>query len=201
MSKTKMFSFYLSMSGKIFQNLFILMFVFILCSLGYLYIQENEEVTNKWFLDPVCTFVVWDVPIPDWNSFCSSLAFTSKYYSERLEEVKSNYSTDIFSILITIFENENFFKTKEVSFLVNKSENKLNAIEIMERFDSLKLDYLWIEKRRIQCQNIIIDTKDYTLEMKCESYSKWYEWEIIWFSWNKTDSKIWWTSISVANSF
>ncbi len=120
--------FYMSTAGKVFQNLFIIVLLLILCSLGYLYMQKNEEVVNKWFLDPVCNFVVWKVPTPEWNSFCSSLAFTKKYYSDKLTKVKSEYSTDIFWILIRIYENENFLKTKEVSFLVNKSDNKVKLI-------------------------------------------------------------------------
>jgi hypothetical protein len=167
----------------------------------YIYIQNNKLIYDKWFLDPVCKFIIWDTPIPENTTFCSSLSYTESYYTDELENIKLEYSQNIFSMLIWIYESENFSKTKEVSFLLNKTETKLKTLDIIEKFDKLKLDFLWIEKRRVQCNNLMIDSNTSILTMDCESYSKWYESNIIWFSWNKTDSTIGWTSISVANSF
>lgn len=200
-AQEKDFYHYLSICWKVFQNLFIFTVIVTILALGYIWLQNNETFKNKSFLDPVCNFVVWDIPIPSENSYCSSLAATISSYNEKLDSVKKEYAESIFTILIWIYENENFTKTKEVSFLLNKSDNKLQVLDIIEKFDDLRLDFLGLEKRRVQCEDLAIDSEDMTLSISCTAFSKWYEGNIVWFSWNKTDEAIGWTSISVANSF
>jgi hypothetical protein len=77
--------------------------------------------------------------------------------------------------LVTIYEKENFLKSKDVTFLLDKSENKLQMIEVLERFDSLKKDFLSVDKSRIQCKNMSIDSTEKTLSITCDAYSQGYE--------------------------
>jgi hypothetical protein len=77
--------------------------------------------------------------------------------------------------LIPLYEKENFLKSKDVTFLLDKSNNRLQIIEVLERFDSLKKDFLNVDKSRIQCRNIDINSVDKILNLTCDAYSQSYE--------------------------
>jgi len=44
-------------------------------------------------------------------------------------------------VLNKIYEIDNFLKTKEVIFLLNKSQNKFKILKVLEEFDNLKIGY------------------------------------------------------------
>ncbi|MDR1945361.1 MAG: hypothetical protein LBQ59_04830 [Candidatus Peribacteria bacterium] len=77
--------------------------------------------------------------------------------------------------MIPLYEKENFLKSKDVTFLLDKSNNRLQIIEVLERFDSLKKDFLNVDKSRIQCRNIDINSVDKILNLTCDAYSQSYE--------------------------
>jgi hypothetical protein len=47
----------------------------------------------------------------------------------------------ILSVLPIIYERNNFLNTKEISFLKDKSLNKLEVLEILEKFDYFKNEF------------------------------------------------------------
>jgi hypothetical protein len=77
--------------------------------------------------------------------------------------------------LVAIYERENFLKSKDVTFLLDKSKNRLQIIEVLEKFEFLKKDFLQISKSRIQCRNITINSVEKVLEVTCDAYSQGYE--------------------------
>jgi hypothetical protein len=77
--------------------------------------------------------------------------------------------------LVAIYEKGNFLKSKDVTFLLEKSNNKLQVIEILERFDTLKKDFLSVDKGRIQCKDMSIDSSEKILNVTCDAYSQGYE--------------------------
>ena len=194
--------YYLSISWKILQNIFWFLFVIVFLLYWYIYIQKNDSFADKSLLDPIC-FVFNDSTIskPEGTTYCSSISFLKKTYELNFETIKLEQSKKILENIIKIYEDSNFTKTKEVSFLLNKTTDRLSVLEVMEKFDLLKNDFWWIDKRKIQCQKIKIISELKILEMECYSYSQWYEKWIIWFSWIKNSDEIWWTSITIANSF
>jgi hypothetical protein len=94
---------------------------------------------------------------------------------------------------------ENFLESKEIIFLKNISKSKLDVTWVLVELDRLVSTFESSAKDKLKCSNVEI-TSDYKVNMKCEALSAWYDKYIKWFNWN-TDSYVWWTSISYANSF
>lgn len=200
--QTKDMFYYLSMISKVFQKIFILILVFFIFSYWFIFIQKNETFSDNALIDSVC-FLFSDSSIekPEWTTYCSSISYVKSYYKNKLTLLKQEQSKKILENLVKIYEQENFTKTKEMSFLINKWKETSWILQILEKFNTLKNDFWWIDKSRIQCEKLEINFTNKTLNMKCISYSQWYERWIIWFSWKKNYDEIWWTSISIANSF
>ncbi len=193
--------YYLSLATSILKSIFVIL-LFVNIFVGwYNYLQSNDTFSDKTFLNPVCNLLNWDVPIPSSISNCSSVSFTIKKYNEYIRTLKREQSDAVLPLITNIYQKENFTKTKEVSFLLDKSENKLDVLDILERFDKIKNDYVWLDKDKIECRDLIIDSEEMIMSMKCSSFSRWFESEIIWYTWEKTDTKLVGTSMSIANSF
>ena len=81
----------------------------------------------------------------------------------------------------------------------DRTESKLQALKILEEFDTLKNAFEPIEKDKILCYDIEINSEN-IFKARCEAFSAWYEDEIKGFD-GTDDFFIKWTSISIANSF
>ncbi len=193
--------YYLSIATGVLKTLFVLMLFAIIIVGSYIYLQKNDSLNNKSFLNPICNILNWWVPIPNNVNNCSSVSYTIDSYESSIKKLKQEQTEAILPLISSIYQKQNFTKTKEVSFLLDKSENKLDVLGIINEFDKLKNNYLWLEKSKIQCENLKIDSEEMILSMKCASYSMWFEREIIGFSWEKKDRDLVWTSMSIANSF
>lgn len=191
----------LSLTWKILQGLFVFLFLGFLVWVSYVYIQKSETFNNSEILNPICWIFNWDLQI-EWN-WCSSISYNNKYLEWEIESVSKSQVKLISWILPIIYEKASFLNTKEIQFLISKSWNKLKVLDILSKFNYFKSDFVWIEKKKLQCSDYKIDATTKTLSMKCEAFSKWYTWEIIWFSWNKNikEDMVNGTSISIANSF
>lgn len=193
--------YYLNIAWKILGYIFWLFLLVFLVLLWYIYIQKSDSFYDQAFLDPVCGFMLWETPNPDAYLWCSSISSTNKYYIEKLWELKKDQSIKVFPLISLVYEQENFLKSKEITFLLNKSENKFRVLDVISRFDKLKNDYVWIyNKDRILCSDILLDSDDNTFSVKCEAYSSDFDNKILGLSWNR-DDLLWGTSISIANSF
>lgn len=191
--------YYLSVMWKIFQiTFFIFIFIFIFLFV-YIYIQKDETVASKSYLNPVCEIMIWDSDLLV-NGNCSSISYLEKHYKKELDDLKNTQATKIIKILPMVYEYENFTNTREVSFLLDKTKNRLDVIDVLSRFNALKNDFTGIEKKKLQCVNFEINVEEKILFAKCSTFLWWYD-RVIWFSWNKNDSKARGSSISLANSF
>lgn len=194
--------YYISLVWKIFQNVFLLLLVSFIILFSYIYIQKNKNISDSAILDPLCfIFINTSLEKPSGVTYCSSISYLKDYYQKQIEDLKLFQSQKILENIVKIYEQENFLKTKEMVFLLNKSKNKESTLKVLENFDLLKNEFWWIDKSKIQCEGIEIDFIKKYLSMKCVSFSQWYEKWIIWFSWKKNYDEISWTSISIANSF
>lgn len=194
--------YYLTIVSKILKVIIIIFIFIFLILYSYIYIQKNENLSNSAYLNPICFAIKWnDISLPVETTSCSSITYLKKYYSWLLEQLKWNQAIWIRWIIETIYERENFLKSKDVLFLLDKTESRLNIINVLEKFDSLKKRFLVQEKNRIICAENEINSDEKIFEIKCDAYSQWYETNsIIWFSWDSNE-KISGTSISLANSF
>lgn len=193
--------YYLNIAWKILGYIFWLFLLLFLVLLSYLYIQKSDSFYDKAFLDPVCNFMLWETPNPSDYIGCSSISSTNKFYIEKLGDLKKEQAIKVFPLISLVYEQENFLKSKEITFLLNKSENKFKVLDVLSRFDKLKNDYVWIyNKDRIVCSDILLDSEDNIFSVKCEAFSSDFDNKILWLSWAR-DDLLWGTSISIANSF
>ncbi len=188
---------YLTIFSKILQVWFLILFFIVLILWIYLSIQKSKDLNSQSFLDPICQVFSWDIPNPETN--CASITYSNAYYKNKLEKLKDIQTKSIVLILPTVYEKKSFENSKEVSFLLDKTKDRLSILEVLSEFDKLKNNYTWFEKRKIICKNFLINSIEKELTVDCSAYSKWYEWSIKWFSGGWKSIK--WTSISVANSF
>ncbi len=190
--------YYLSKAAHILQSIFWVLFFIFIILFSYIYIQNKDTITNSNALDPLCIIFLWDIQNDD--TYCSSISSLNKKYTSSLELAKKTQVSSILWILEKVYEIDNFTKTKEVIFLTDKSTNKLKVLDILEKFDNIKNEFNSVDKQKIQCNAITIESSKNLLSMTCTAYSAWYE---RWFKWYDAwdDNYIKGTSISIANSF
>jgi len=120
---------------------------------------------------------------------------------EELEQSEERYTTEISSILGDIYEIEDFIYSKVATFLLDKSKNRTKPLEILAEFDKLKNIFEPIDKSKVICSDISINSKS-EFEAICEAYSSDWDSELV-----QIDSGIvgkkqsGGTSISIASSF
>lgn len=201
--ESKNWYYYLFLLWKTLKFLFVISLILSALGLAYIYVQKNDSITDSSILDPFC-FAIKSSEITLPTTYCSSISNIKKYYDWELLKLKENQTKGVLSNLITLYENENFLNSKDITFLTNESKNRLNVVKVIEEFDSLKKAFLWLEKNKIQCSKWNIDANNKTFEISCNAYSQSYEnnW-IVWYSWDPTkkDDYVSGTSISIANSF
>jgi hypothetical protein len=68
--------------------------------------------------------------------------------------------------------------SKEKEFLLAKSKERLKVLEIVEEFEKMKNDYSYVDKDKIVCKDIAIDSKN-VFKANCEAYSSYWDDDII----------------------
>ncbi len=177
----------------------IIFFIWMICSFWYIYIQNNEEMFNAWYLDPVCKFLIGDARYEE--DHCSSVTASTKSIEDNYNRIWQEYYTKISEMLWDVYYVSSFALSKEVMFLLDKNENRLAPIDILIEFDWLKNSFEPVNKAKINCGNIKMKN-DGMIEMKCETFSSRWDRNIIGVSWSTEEKiKAKWTSISIASSF
>jgi len=177
-------------------NLLLIIFIWIFYI--YSYVQWNEKYEKKSFLTPFCQ-ILQNEKI-DWD--CSSVSFELKRINLSIKKMEENYYKSILWMVWSVYELSNFAFSKEVLFLLNKSDNRLKPLKIIKDFDNLKNKFESINKSKLKCSKIDI-LANWTLSLDCEAFSsQWEEKEILWASWKIWDLElVSWSSISYASSF
>lgn len=190
---------HLSFYSWIIKSLNFLLLLFIIFALAYIFIQKSDKLNENWYLNLLCPILLWESSnFIEWN--CSSVtSFKTSLSNTLISEKKSKFDK-IVTILPDAYSIWNLSKSKEVTFLLNNTTDRLKVLQIIQEFDKLKNEYDSVDKNKIKCQNILIDD-DFVLNAKCSAYSSYWDESILWFDWNDKNSKVSWTSISVANSF
>lgn len=189
--------FYLSKLKDLFQYIIILFLIVLFFWYLYIFIQNNDKLSNSTFLDPICFLILWD--ITNTNDYCSSISSLKQQYNNEIKIEKNEYWEKINSILVDMYNVENFINSKEVVFLKNKKQSKVDIISILWDFDNMLNEFEPTEKDRIRCFNMEINNKN-ILNVKCDVYAAWFDELIKWFNW-EDDEYVWGTSISYASSF
>ena len=173
------------------------LFILILIFVSYIILQRStaDFLNNKEYLSPFCNILngtIEDVEL------CSSLAISTSKVEEDISNLQEGYMKKVASILQKTYEIDNVKNSKESIFIIDKNKNKNDPYIILNEFDKIKNEFTSIDKKKIQCKDIVIEGKIF--EAKCSAFSTlWYD-NIPWLKWEKTNT-ISWTSITLASSF
>jgi hypothetical protein len=78
------------------------------------------------------------------------------------------------SILEKTYEIDNVQNSKEAIFIIDKYKNKNDPYAILNEFDRIKNKFTSIDKKKIQCIDIVI--KENIFKAKCSAFStQWYD--------------------------
>lgn len=192
--------YYLNLIWNILWNINILFFLIIAIASSYFYIQNSwsGQFYRAWFLDWVCSYILPEEAQEPWQS-CSWVKTLLDNIKMQADDLVEKQFKSIYWNLPKIYSLENFIFTKEVQFLLEKTQNKLKVTDIVQDFDNLLQWFYSIDKMQIQCDGLEI-TKDLLVITTCTVFSADWNNEIMW-----TDgtyiNKTWWSTISLASSF
>lgn len=193
--------YYLSLAWNIFKYINFALFMVIIVFFSYLFIQKSDwnNFYQKAFLNPFCGILLWDAQNFD-EAYCSWVSSLIERYELKLSQEKKDSLKLLIPVLKDVYTINNFINSEKVSFVIDKTNSKTNPVDILSKFDKLKNNFLFLDKKQISCQNIVI--KDNTLDADCSAFTSYWDSSIPWYNWEKwTANMIWWTSVSFASSF
>jgi len=196
--KEKDVVYYIWVTSNFFTFMNMIMLLLFVMWGTYFYVQNDDYMKDSVYLTPVCKIFVDD----KWEyDDCSSVSSLIVDYDKKNKELINKYYKRNIPLIESIYKNLRFVDSREVSFLLNKTKNKLKVLDILSKFDKIKNDFSPLNKTRIKCEEININSNN-EFTIKCSAFSWVWDWEILWYSWsNKWKNKVEWTSISVASSF
>lgn len=195
--ETKDFYYYLSFISGILKVFNFILFVTLLIFISYNYIQKKEELKSYDILSPVCNLILWDSYVD--SGECYWLFAKIEEELVNVNEIEKKQFTKVINIISDVYTIDNFMNSESMIFLINKSENKFDPINILSEFDKLKNEFEPLDKSKIECWRIAINNQN-EFDIKCTIYSSDWDNDIKDFDsiWSKLMG---WTSISIASSF
>lgn len=188
---------YMSFYTNIFKIINYLLFVIVLVFSSYVYVQQSKPFYEQTYLNLFCPILLWK-DVSDFISWqnCSSIVSYNEKITKDVNTLKQEQFNKIIIQIPKVYELTSS-KTKEKEFLLSKSTWRLKVLNIIEEFENLKNEYSYVDKDRIVCNNISIDSNN-IFKANCEAYSSYWDEDIVWYDWV---TKVNWTSITVAMSF
>lgn len=198
--------YYINLSWAFFWTINIILLFILVVGWLYIYIQNSETMYDKWYLNPFCMFMLWDLQSDKLTSGCSSIWALNAQYLSETDTLKKNIWESLDAIYPDFYWNVNFSTSPTMDFLAASAARKLKALDMLNDFDRLKNDFSLWDKQLVICNNMEI-IHDGTLTTNCEVYGRGWQdvdlrdsrW-IIWSTWQVNDL-IWWTDITRARSF
>ena len=197
--KHKDLYYYIKRISKVFFVWNILLFVFITVAYTYIYLQNSETKTEYSVLTPICSIFLWRAEIGGWS--CYGVNALDVEYRKKLNAEKKSQISEILPLLWETYSMENFSFSQRISFLLEKTENRLRPLEILSEFDEIKNKFAPTDRWEISCYDITISWKN-LVQLNCDAFSADWDNSIV----DLQDGSIWsvswwWTSISRASSF
>lgn len=198
--KEKWMYYYLGIISSFLKSINILLFLTFVLVGWYVYIQNNDQMKNISYLDPICGLLIEREALTDGESCASVLALTNEY-NDLNSDMSNSYYKKIVNAIEDVYYVSNFVFSKDILFLLEKTQNRLSALNMLKEFDRLKNEFEPINKWKLLCSNIKISWEG-TLSIDCEAFSSRWDRNIVWLSWkNQKSDNVSWTSISLASSF
>lgn len=184
----------------------VLIFFNIVCFLSiilfsfYYYIQTSEQKKEYAFLNIICPIFQWEWYIDNQEN-CRWIDSVLSEQKKNLNKLKEQQSKLVLDVISDVYSLDNFNLSKNIVFLLDRSENRLKPSEILTEFDAMKLEFSSSDKSDISCSNIhIYDEESFSID--CDIFSSDWDSKIYVFESGSKLAKKWWgTSISRAASF
>ncbi|MCP4524002.1 MAG: hypothetical protein GY828_07340 [Candidatus Gracilibacteria bacterium] len=164
---------------------------------GYIKIQNNDEFKDATYLGPICNLFVGTYEMN--NEKCSSISTIEKELISNQKIEKDKLATKIHGIISQLIKYEDFNSSKNVQFLLETTQNKLQLLDLLHEFEVLQFEFNKKDRNQIKCKNFEINEFG-ELSAQCEAYSSPYARDIKGFT-GEDSQKVSGTSISVASSF
>lgn len=193
--KDSIYYMWLSRKWLFYFNIALLLILLLVFS--YVKIQKSETMLSNSLLNPICSILLGSDLSSKITWDCSSVYSLYTKYNTDNETAKMTFTNSITNILPTIYALENFTLSKDVKFLLEKTDSKLRPLDILSSFDKLKNSFVAWDKWQLTCSNIEI-AEDSLLSISCTAYSS--DWTDSIPS-SEPGKKISGTSISLATSF
>ena len=190
--------FYLWAIGTTLKVLNFLFLIFFAISLFYIFIQKSEKNLDVSFLEPICQVFLW--ASSNKITGCTWVTYLITDTQQNLSNLKNTQYKQIQDILPDVYSVDNFIYSREVSFLLWKTEDRVRPLKMMAAFDKMKTTFDPNEKSKIKCGDTSIDLDGY-FNIECQAFSSDWDTKIIWFDGEKVSANVEGTSISTANSF
>jgi len=190
-------NYYLRLTSKIllYVNLLFIFIIFVLFL--YVKIQKNETLLENSSINPICSILLWSEISSHESTDCSSVYALSNKYKASVNSLVDEQTKKIIDIIPNLVTVKNFTLSKDVKFLLNKTQNRLKPLIILEEFDKIKNKFASWDKWQIKCSGISINS-DNLLSISCTAYTSDWNSKIPTFEAWKFVS---WTSISLASNF
>ena len=168
--------FYLKKGNHALFSLNILIFLWLLISAAYIFIQSNTAKKEYSILEPICTFILGSNDITPWT--CYPVAPILAEYKEKQQQEVQKQSERILLLLWDIYSIQNFNFSRRATFLLEKTESRLRPTSILWEFDELKSKFAPNDKSEVSCYNIIIENSS-TMKLSCDIFSSDWDTEIV----------------------
>lgn len=190
--------YYLKLVWNILWSINVLIFIILALFSGYFYIQNSDKFYREATLNSFCQYLLPEEVVEEWQ-FCSWVSSLLKVRNEEVENLTKSQFERVYNWLPKIYSLENFIFTKEVQFLLDQSQNKMQILSILSDFDDLLKWFYSIDKQQIKCEWIEVDN-DLVLTTQCSVFSADWNDEIMWYD-GSYINKTGWSTISLASSF
>ena len=196
--KRRWMNYYLYISNNLLSTINLIAFLFLIAIWWYIYFQNSKIFKDVSYLNPICNLFIHNKK--DWEN-CYSVS----YWVNNLQNLNNKKEKDLYfqnrNLIEKIYRNFKFIDSKDIRFLISKSQDRLKVLKILSEFDRIKNEFSPLNKTRLECSNISINS-DYTVNINCSAFSWKWDSKILGYSGdNKWQDKVEWTSISIASSF
>lgn len=147
----------------------ILLWVLLIFSVVYLYIQNGSSQKSNILTDNFCSLFIGK-DNTEYISSCFSVSSLIAKKQQELTNLKSSQYALVREYIFNLAAIENFLSKKSVVFLLDKSNSRLQPTPILEEFDALKLEFSSSDKVDLQCSNLSIVSGG-NLSVSCDLYS------------------------------
>lgn len=179
----------------VFNGFLVLCFVLFFIYNSIQYTSSEKEYT---FLRPVCKIFN---PLYTSGQECYGISFLLSQAEADLDTIQKNQYQSLEKILPDIIEQNDFYVSKRMSFLSEKTYTRLTPTEILDAFDTMKNKFSSIDKKEVQCYNLSFSSSD-TLDVTCDIYASDWDKKVVEFQDGvKTYNTSWGSSVTKAAYF